>query len=147
MQIIPCKKLIIVLDFNITEYVNNLQQISNNIKDMQQKLLSTSQQLKQLKENLKYFKKEKKSLESEMNEIEKQLKQLKTKHENIFKTLEFKCTYWVTVDETLLKMRIKCDHISNLALITKNSDILTDQHLEYAAKYLKVNTKLFNHRV
>lgn len=106
---------------------------------MQQTLLSTSQQLKHLKENLKLFKKEKKTMEFEVNEIEKQYKQLKTKHQGVLKTLENKCTYWITVDELLLKMRTKSNHISNLTLITPDSNALADKHLEAVLKHLKVN--------
>lgn len=100
----------------------------------------TSQNLKQLKESLKHFKKEKKTLESEINEIEKQYKQLNTKHQIILKTLENKCTYWTTVDELLLKIKMKCDYINNLTLNVRDSDILSDKHLETLMKYLKVNS-------
>lgn len=105
--------------------------------------MSTSQQFKQLKESLKPFKKEKKTLESEMNEIEKQFKQLKTTHQSVLKTMEFKCTFWITIDETLLKMKIKRDHITNLTQITKDTDNLTDKYLESVLKYLKVNSSIY----
>jgi len=117
----------------------NLQQISDNMKNMQQTLSSISQQLKQLKDRLKHFKKDRKSLESEVNEVEKQYKLLKTKHQSVLKTLENKCNYWTMVDELLLKIRIKNNHINNLAIIPLDSDTLASKHLEAILKHLKVN--------
>jgi len=121
----------------------NLQQVSNNMKNMQQTLSSISQQLKQLKDGLKHFKKDRKSLESEVNEVEKQYKQLKTKHQSVLKTLENKCNYWTMVDELLLKIRIKNNHINNLTIIPLDSDTLAGKHLEAILKHLKVNTLCF----
>lgn len=88
---------------------------------------------------MKSFKKERKTLESEVNEIEKRYKQLKTKHQGVLKTLENKCTYWITVDELLLKIRTKSNHISNLTAITPDSNVLADKHLEAMLRHLKVN--------
>lgn len=112
------------------------------MKNIQQELTQASQQLKPLKDNLKLFKKDKKSLESEVNEVEKRYKQLKTKHQSVLKTLENKCTYWIMVDELLLKIRLKNNYINNLILIKPNSDTLADKHLEAVSKHLKVN--IFN---
>lgn len=106
---------------------------------MQQKLTQTSQQLKPLKDNLKPFKKEKKALEFEVNEIEKRYKQLKTKHQYVLKTLENKCSYWILVDELLLKIRLINNSTNNLILIKPNSDTLADKYLEAVLKHLKVN--------
>jgi len=117
----------------------NLQQVSDSMKNMQKTLSSTSQQLKQLKDGLRHFKKDKKSLESEVNEVEKQYKQLKTKHQSVLKTLENKCNYWTMVDELLLKIRIKNNHIDNLTIIPLDSDTLAGKHLEAILKHLKVN--------
>lgn len=112
------------------------------MKNIQQELTDASHQLKQLKDSLKPFKKDKKTLESEVNDVEKQYKQLKTKHQNVFKILENKCTYWIMVDELLLKIRLKHNYLSNLILIKPNSDTLVDKHLEAVSKHLKVN--IFN---
>lgn len=116
-----------------------LQQVSDNMKNMQNTLSSTSQQLKQLKDGLRHFKRDKKSLEFEVNEVEKQYKQLKTKHQSVLKMLENKCNYWTMVDELLLKIRIKNNHIDNLTIIPLDSDTLTGKHLEAILKHLKVN--------
>lgn len=110
---------------------------------MQQTLSLSSQQLKQLKDSLKHFKKDRKSLETEVNEVEKRYKQLKTKHQSVFKTLENKCNYWTMVDELLLRIRIKNNHISNLTLLSPDSDILAGKHLEAILKHIKVNYLIF----
>jgi len=117
----------------------NLQQVSDNMKNIQQTLSLTSQQLKQLKDGLKHFKKDRKSLESNVNEVEKRYKQLKTKHQNVLKTLENKCNYWTMIDELLLKIRVKNNHINNLTIIPLDSDTLAGKHLETILKHLKVN--------
>jgi len=119
--------------------VYDLQQVSDNMKNIQQTLSLTSQQLKQLKDSLKHFKKDRKILESEVNEVEKRYKQLKTKHQNALKMMENKCNYWTMVDELLLKIRIKNNHINNLILIPSNSDTLAGKHLETILKHLKVH--------
>lgn len=100
---------------------------------------SISQQFKQFKDNLKYFKKDRKTLECELNETEKRFKQLKSKHQNVYKTLENGCVYWKTIDELLLKIRIKNNHVNNLILITPSSHTLADKHLEAVLRHLKVN--------
>jgi len=112
-------------------------QVTDKIKNMQQKLSQASQQLKPLKDNLKPFKKEKKALESEVNEIEKRYKQLKTKHQSVLKILENKCSYWIMVDELLLKIRLINNSTNNLILIKPNSDTLADKYLEAIWKHLK----------
>lgn len=109
------------------------------MKNFQQTLTLTSQQLKQLKNDLRPFKKNRKTLESDFNDIEKQYKQLKLKHQNILKTLENKCTYSIMVDELLIKIRIKNNHINNLTMITPNADTLADKNIEAVLKHLKVN--------
>jgi len=109
------------------------------MKNMQQTMTLTSQQLKQLKDGLKHFKKDRKTLEFEVNEVEKRYKQLKTKHQSVLKTLENKSNYWAMVDELLLKIRIKNNHINNLTLISLDSDTLVGKHLEAILKHLKVN--------
>lgn len=108
------------------------------MKNIQKTLSLTSQELKNLKDSIKPYKKERKSLESEINEIEKRYKQLKTKHQHLHKTLENKCNYWLTVDELLLKIRTKNNHINDLIVITPDSDILANKHLEAVLKNLKV---------
>lgn len=105
---------------------------------MQQTLSSTSQQLKQLKDSLKHFKKDRKTLESEVNEVEKRYKQLKTKHQSTLKTFENKCNYWTMVDDLLLKIIIKNNHVNNLTIIPSDSDTLAGKHLEAILKHLKV---------
>lgn len=127
------------LFYKIINYVYNLQQVSDNMKNIQQALGSTSQQLKQLKESLKPFKKDKKSLENEVNEIEKRYKQLKVKHQNMQKTFENKYTYWIMIDELLLKIRTKYNHVNNLTQITPDAETLADKRLEAVLKHLKVN--------
>lgn len=99
----------------------------------------TSQKLKQLKDCLRPFKRERKTLESEVNEIEKRYKQLKTKHQNVLRIVENKCTYWTIVDELLLKIRIKNNHINNLIAIAPDADTLAEKKLEVVLKHLKVN--------
>lgn len=109
------------------------------MKNILQTLTVTSQQLKQLKDNLKPFKNDRKILESEVNDIEKQYKQLKAKHQNMFKTLESKCTYWTMIDELLLKIRTMYNHVNNLMQITPNSETIVNKNLESLLKHLKVN--------
>jgi len=109
------------------------------MKNIQQTLSSAPQQLKQLKDGLRSFKRERKTLESEVNEVEKRYKQLKTKHQNVLKTVENKCTYWTMVDELLLKIRIKNNHINNSIAIAPDADTFADKYLEAVLKHLKVN--------
>lgn len=114
------------------------------MKSLQQTISLTFQQLtnKQLKEGLRHFKKDRKTLESDMNDIEKRYKQLKSKHQNLFKTLESNCTYWIMVEELLLKIRIKNNHINNFTLITPAADMFVDKNLEAVLKHLKVNISI-----
>lgn len=114
------------------------------MKNIQQSLQSNSQNLKHLKDNLKHFKKDRKSLESEINEVEKRYKQLKTKHQNVLKTLENRCAYWTLIDEILLKIRLKNSYTNNAIQITLDSDILADKNLEAVLKHLKVNIPIYH---
>lgn len=113
------------------------------MKNLQQTISLASQQLKQLKDDLRNFKKDRKILESNVNDIEKRYKQLKSKHQNLLKTLENNCTYWIMVEELLLKIQIKNNHINNFTLITPDADTLIDKNLESVLKHLKVNISNF----
>lgn len=109
------------------------------MKNLQQTISLTSQQLKQLKDGLRHFKKDRKTLEFDVNNIEKRYKQQKSRHQNLLKTLENNCTYWIMVEELLLKIRIKNNHINNFTLITPGADMLVDKNLEAVMKHFKVN--------
>ncbi|XP_026810785.1 uncharacterized protein LOC113552228 [Rhopalosiphum maidis] len=127
-----------------TAICKTYHQISDQMKNMQQMLSSTSQQLKQLKDSLKHFKKDRKTLESEVNEVEKRYKQLKTKHQSALKTFENKCNYWTMVDDLLLKIIIKNNHVNNLTIIPSDSDTLAGKHLEAILKHLKDVRSLYD---